>query len=69
MKLRMLLMGCILIALGTVLYFTIGGSTRTMILAAVGIVFLVGGVIYPNRVKQKAVGQLDNVGRRDTFGS
>ena len=55
MKLRMLVMRCILIILGTVLYFTLGGSTRTLILSVVGIVFLVGGIIYPNRVKQKEV--------------
>ena len=55
MKLRLLLMGCILIVLGTVLYFTIGGPVRTLILPAVGIVFLVVGIIYPNRAKQGEV--------------
>ncbi|MCL5068769.1 MAG: hypothetical protein M1368_10520 [Thaumarchaeota archaeon] len=50
---RLLAMGCILIILGTALYFTLGGSTRTLILSIMGIVFLVGGVIYPNRAKQK----------------
>ncbi|MDG6994548.1 MAG: hypothetical protein JRN52_01385 [Nitrososphaerota archaeon] len=39
MKLRMLVMRCILIILGTVLYFTLGGSTRTLILSVAGIVF------------------------------
>lgn len=46
-------MGCILIVLGAVVYFKLGGSTRALILSAAGFVFLVGGIIYPNRVKQK----------------
>ena len=48
MKLSMLVLGCILIILDVVVYFTIGGSIRALILAVVGIVFLVGGIIYPN---------------------
>ena len=54
MKLRLLLMGCILIILGTVFYFS-RGNVDALILAIVGVVLLIGGIIYPNRVKQKAV--------------
>ncbi|MDA4111662.1 MAG: hypothetical protein OK439_03935 [Thaumarchaeota archaeon] len=55
MKLRLLLMGCILIIIGAVLYFARG--LDALILAVVGIVLLIGGIIYPNRVKQKEVMQ------------
>ena len=54
MKLRLLLMGCILIILGTVFYFS-RGNVDALILAIVGVVLLIGGIIYPNRAKQKAV--------------
>jgi uncharacterized membrane protein HdeD (DUF308 family) len=55
MKLRLLVMGCILIILGTMLYFG-RGLADALILPVVGIVLLVGGAIYtPNRVRQKAV--------------
>lgn len=50
-KLRLLLLGCILIALGVAVYFTIGGEIRLIILAVVGFVFLIVGMVYPNRVK------------------
>jgi len=54
MKLRLLLMGCILIILGTVLYFA-RGVVDALILPGIGIVLLVGGIFYPNRVKQETV--------------
>ena len=54
MKLRLLLMGCISIILGTVLYFA-RGVVDALILPSIGMVLPVGGIIYPNRVKQKAV--------------
>lgn len=53
MKLRLLAMGCILIILGTALYFG-RGIEVALILPVVGIVLLVCGIIYPNREKQKA---------------
>ncbi len=53
MKLRLLLMGCILIILGTVFYVS-RGNVEALVLAILGIVLLIGGIIYPNRVKQKA---------------
>ena len=54
MKLRLLLMGCILIILGAGFYFE-RGVADALILAVIGIVLLVGGIIYPNPVKQKEV--------------
>ena len=54
MKLRLLVMGCVLIILGTVFYFA-RGVVDALILPVIGIVLLAGGIIYPNRVKQKAV--------------
>lgn len=54
MKLRLLLMGCILIILGAVFYFA-RGVADALILPVIGIVLLVGGIIYPNRVKQETV--------------
>ena len=54
MKLRLLVMGCILNILGTALYFS-RGIVDALILPIIGIVLLVGGIIYPNREKQKAV--------------
>ena len=54
-KLRLLIMGCILIILGTALYFTIGGQVRLLVLSVAGIALLVVGIVYPNRVKQEAV--------------
>lgn len=56
MKLRMLVMGCILVVLGTTVYFALGGLTRALILDGVGIAFLVGSAVYPNRAKQEAAG-------------
>ncbi len=56
MKLRLLAMGFILIILGTALYFA-RGVADALILPIIGIVLLVGGVIYPNRVKQREVVQ------------
>ncbi|MCL4518725.1 MAG: hypothetical protein M1587_05955 [Thaumarchaeota archaeon] len=53
MKLRLLVMGCIFIILGTAFYFA-RGSVDTLILPVIGIVLLVGGIVYPNRVKQEA---------------
>ena len=53
MKLRLLLMGCIMIILGTALYFA-RGSVDALALPVIGIVLLVGGIAYPNRVKQEA---------------
>lgn len=47
-------MGCILIILGTVLYFA-RGVVDALILPGIGIVLLVGGIFYPNRVKQETV--------------
>ncbi len=54
MKLRLLLMGCILIILGMVFYFT-RGEVYALVLPVIGIVLLIGGTIYPNRAKQKEV--------------
>jgi len=54
MKLRLLAMGCILIISGTAIYFT-RGVVDGLIQPIIGIVLLVGGIIYPNREKQKAV--------------
>ncbi len=54
-KLKLLVMGCILIIIGAVLYFARG--LDTLIIAAVGIVLLIGGIIYPDKVKQKEVTQ------------
>ncbi|MFI5421353.1 MAG: hypothetical protein ACHQ1H_10340 [Nitrososphaerales archaeon] len=62
MKLRLLLMGCILIIIGTVLYVARG--LDTLLLALVGIVLLIGRIIYPNRVKQKEVMHYGNDGNR-----
>ncbi|HEY6283019.1 MAG TPA: hypothetical protein VIW22_03750 [Nitrososphaerales archaeon] len=50
-KLRMLLLGFILIILGVAVYFTIGGEIRLIILAVAGVVFLVGSMVYPTRAK------------------
>ncbi len=50
----MLALGCFLIILGVAAYFTIGGSTRLLILIVVGIAFLIASVVYPNREKQIA---------------
>lgn len=52
MKLRLLLMGCILIILGMAFYFA-RGSVAALLLAVVGVALLAGGLVYPNRVKQK----------------
>jgi len=52
MKLRLLLMGCILIVLGVAVYSARGVETA-LILPVIGIVLLIGGIIYPNRLKQK----------------
>lgn len=45
-------MGCILIILGGAVYFT-RGVESALILPIIGIVLLIGGIIYPNQVKQK----------------
>lgn len=50
-KLKMLIMGCILIILGSVIYFLKGVDIRVLILPVVGIVLLIGGIVYPNRKK------------------
>jgi uncharacterized membrane protein HdeD (DUF308 family) len=47
MKLRLLLMGCILIIIGTALYFVRGADT--LVLTVIGVALLIGGIIYPNR--------------------
>jgi uncharacterized membrane protein HdeD (DUF308 family) len=54
MKLRLLIMGCVLIILGGGVYVA-RGVADALLLAIVGIALLVGGIIYPNRVKQKEV--------------
>ena len=53
MKLRLLVMGCVLIILGAAIYFA-RGEAGALILPVVGILLLVGGIIYPNRAKQKS---------------
>lgn len=45
-------MGCILIILGMAFYFA-RGSVAALLLAVVGVALLAGGLVYPNRVKQK----------------
>ncbi len=54
MKLRLLIMGCILILLGGGVYIA-RGVTDSLILAIVGIALLIGGIIYPNRERQREV--------------
>jgi hypothetical protein len=54
MKLRLLAMGCVLIGVGTALYFA-RGLVYALILPVVGIVLIVAGAIYPSRARQKAV--------------
>lgn len=56
MKLRLLLMGCILIILGTALYFS-RGAVDALMLAVVGIVLGIGGIIYPNQTKQESAAE------------
>lgn len=56
MKLRLLVMGCILIVLGTAIYFG-RGATDALALTVIGVVLLIGGIIYPNRAKQESVTQ------------
>ena len=46
-------MGIVLIILGSAVYFA-RGVEIALILSIVGIVLLIGGIIYPNRTKQKA---------------
>jgi uncharacterized membrane protein HdeD (DUF308 family) len=52
MKLRLLVMGCIFIILGSALYFD-RGVADALILPLIGIGLLAGGIIYPNRAKKQ----------------
>ena len=48
---RLLVMGCILIVLGLVV-FAVRGAEAALVLPAIGIVLLVAGVIYKPRQKK-----------------
>ncbi len=51
-KLKLLVMGPILIILGTAIYFA-RGLEDALILPVIGIVLLIGGIIYPDKPRQK----------------
>ena len=56
-KLKLLVMGPILIVLGSAIYFA-KGLEDALILSVIGIVLLIGGIVYPDRgTKQKQVTQ------------
>ncbi len=50
-KMRLLVGGCILIALGLILYFA-RGIVATLALVAIGIVLLIAGILYKPRKKK-----------------